>query len=50
MLFANAFANGFGQTNAANLDEADNNQAKDDKAEAFVADSIDGNSKNRNDD
>lgn len=39
----------FGQTDAANLDKADNSQAKDDNAEAFVADSIDQNSKNRDD-
>ena len=38
----------FGQTDAANLDEADNNQIKNAKAKVFVADSVDWNSKNRN--
>lgn len=40
----------FGQTNAANLDKADNNQIKNAKAKVFVADSVDRNNKNRNDD
>ena len=40
----------FGRTDAANLDKADNNQIKNAKAKAFVADSVDQNSKNRNDD
>lgn len=40
----------FGQTNTANLDKADNNQIKNAKAKVFVADSVDRNNKNRNDD
>lgn len=38
----------FGQTNAANLDKADNNQIKNAKAKVFVADIVDRNNKNRN--
>lgn len=40
----------FGQTDAANLDKADNNQIKNAKTKVFVADIVDRNSKNRNDD
>lgn len=40
----------FGQTDVANLDKADNNQIKNAKAKVFVADSVDRNNKNRNDD
>lgn len=39
----------FGQTDAANLDKADNNQIKNAKAKVFVADSDDRNNKNRYD-
>lgn len=35
----------FGQTDAANLDEADNNQIKNAKAKVFVADIVDRNNK-----
>ena len=38
----------FGQTDAANLDKADNNQIKNAKAKVFVADSVYQNIKNRN--
>lgn len=40
----------FGQTDTANLDKADNNQIKNAKAKVFVADIVDRNNKNRNDD
>lgn len=36
----------FGQTDAANLDKADNNQIKNAKAKGFVANSVYQNSKN----
>lgn len=48
MVFANAFADDFGQTDTANLDKADNNQIKNAKAKVFVADIVDRNNKNRN--
>ena len=38
----------FGQTDAANLDKADNNQIKNAKAKVFVADIVYQNIKNRN--
>lgn len=49
MVFANAFANDFGQTDTANLDKADNNQIKNAKAKVFVADIVDRNNKNHYD-
>lgn len=48
MVFANAFADDFGQTDTANLDKADNNQIKNAKAKVFVADIVDRNNKNCN--
>lgn len=39
----------FGQTDAANLDEANNNQIKNAKAKVFVADIVDRNNKNHYD-
>lgn len=48
IVFANAFANSFSQTDTANLDKADNNQIKNAKAKVFVADIVDRNNKNRN--
>jgi hypothetical protein len=49
MVFANAFADDFGQTDTANLDKADNNQIKNAKAKVFVADIVDRNNKNHYD-
>lgn len=48
MVFTNAFADDFGQTDTANLDKADNNQIKNAKAKVFVADIVDRNNKNHN--
>lgn len=39
----------FGQTDTANLDKANNNQAENAKAKAFVADIVDRNNKNHYD-
>lgn len=39
----------FGQTDAANLDKADNNQIKNAKTKVFVADIVDRNNKNHYD-